>query len=320
MSDLTVPARNIPIPGSISDAAQMVLALPPQFRDGVSYPDLEDVEGWRAHVAERDELIGGLVLNQAAAVDATAEERDVDGVAVHVVTPAGAEDDVIVLDLHGGALIYMGGPACGAMAKLTAASTGFRTWSVDYRMPPDHPYPAGLDDTVSVYRTLVETHPAQQVAVVGGSSGGNLAAALILRVKEEGLPLPGALVLNTPEVDLTESGDTFHTNLGIDSMLASLMPINELYAGGRDLSEPLLSPLFGDLSGFPPTILTSGTRDLFLSNTVRMHRALRSAGVEAELHVLEAAPHGGFLGMAPEDAELMAEVRRFVRHHCLPSG
>lgn len=89
------------------------------------------------------------------------------------------------------------------------------------------------------------------------------------------------------------------------------MPINLLYANGHDLRDPFLSPLFGDLSSFPPTLLTTGTRDLFLSNTVRMHRALRAAGVPAELHVTEAGPHTGFPG-APEGEEIDREIRRFI--------
>ena len=89
------------------------------------------------------------------------------------------------------------------------------------------------------------------------------------------------------------------------------MPVNLLYADGHDLHHPYLSPLFGDLQGFPPTILTTGTRDLYLSNTVRMHRALRAAGVAAELHVTEAGPHTGCPG-GPEGAEIDKELRRFV--------
>jgi acetyl esterase/lipase len=99
----------------------------------------------------------------------------------------------------------------------------------------------------------------------------------------------------------------------VDTVLqASLMPANRLYAAGHDLAHPYLSPLFGDFAkGFPPTLLTTGTRDLFLSNTVRLHRALRAAGIRAELHVIEAAPHAGFFG-APEDREVDRDVRRFV--------
>jgi epsilon-lactone hydrolase len=161
---------------------------------------------------------------------------------------------------------------------------------------------------------LLQQRSPQEIVVGGGSAGANLAAALLLRARDEGLPLPAAAVLLTPEVDLTESGDSFSTNLGIDSVLTrSLMPANLLYAAGTDLAHPYLSALFGDFTkGFPPTLLASGTRDLFLSNTVRMHRALRAADIEAELHVLEAAPHGGFYGSAPEDAALAKEVRRFI--------
>ncbi len=120
-------------------------------------------------------------------------------------------------------------------------------------------------------------------------------------------------MLLTPEADLTESGDTFATNLGIDSVLtASLAGSIALYADGHDLTDPYLSPLFGDFSApFPPTLLQSGTRDLFLSNTVRLHRKLRAAGIAAELHVFEAMPHGGFFG-APEDVDLADEIRRFL--------
>ncbi len=125
-----------------------------------------------------------------------------------------------------------------------------------------------------------------------------------------------ALILLTPEADLTESGDSFHTNLGIDCVLTeSLADSIALYAGDHDLRHPYLSPLFGDLTApFPPTFLQAGTRDLFLSNTVRMHRKLRAGGVDAQLHIFEAMPHGGFFG-APEDDELADETRRFLAAH-----
>src|SRR3954465_7100066 len=118
------------------------------------------------------------------------------------------------------------------------------------------------------------------------------------------------------EIALTESGDSFQTNLGIDPVLrSSLAESIALYAGDHDLTHPYLSPLFADYTPpFPPTLVQGGTRDLFLSNSVRMHRALRAAGVDAELHIFEAMPHGGFFG-APEDAEIGAEVRRFIAKH-----
>jgi len=315
MTTLHIPARDIPVPPSVSPEAQAVLSMGPLTAD-VPWPPLDDRQAWRDLIKLQDEMVLSSLAARVASVEADCATRTIDGVNVHVVRPSGRDDDRIVLDIHGGALIMMGGPACAAMTTIAAGGTRLPTWGVDYRMPPDHPYPAALDDCVSVYRALLTERDSSRIVVAGGSAGGNLAAALVVRARDEGLPLPAAVVLNTPEVDLTESGDSFRTNLGVDTILSPLRVVNELYASGHDLAHPYLSPLFADLTGFPPTILTTGTRDLFLSNTVRMHRALRRAGVSAELHVLEAAPHGGFLGAAPEDAEIAAEVRRFIDRCC----
>jgi monoterpene epsilon-lactone hydrolase len=155
--------------------------------------------------------------------------------------------------------------------------------------------------------------------VGGGSAGGNLAAALVLRARDEGLPLPAALIFNTGASDLTGSSDSWQTNEGLDNVLSNTAaPCMELYAQGHDPRDPYISPVYGDLTGFPPTIVLTGTRDMLLSDNVRMHRALRSAGVDARLHVWEAAGHGGFMGMAPEDAERFEEQRRFAEEHWAP--
>jgi acetyl esterase/lipase len=320
MSDgptLSVPARDLPVPAHLSPEAQAMLALP--FGEARDYPPIEDADAWRKMIATQDEFMMSVLGDRAAGVAADVELIDVDGVRVYDIRPHGHDpaDDRVYLEIHGGGLIMGGGDVCRAMSLNSLTQAGTRMWAVDYRMPPDHPYPASLDDCVAAYRVLLRDHAPERVIVGGGSAGGNLVAATILRARDEGLPLPAAAVLITPEVDLTESGDSFATNLGVDGVLTSLlMPANLLYANGHDLADPYLSPLFGDFSkGFPPTILTTGTRDLFLSNTVRMHRALRAAGVEAELHVLEAAGHGGFFGMAPEDAEITREVRSFVARH-----
>jgi acetyl esterase/lipase len=171
-----------------------------------------------------------------------------------------------------------------------------------------------LDDCASVHLAALANRASNRLVVGGVSAGANLAAALVLRARDNDLPLPAALALVSPELDLTESGDSFATLAGTDVMLVqSLMPANLLYAGGHDLSEPYLSPLFGDFGrGFPPTFLSAGTRDLFLSNAVRMHRRLRQDGIPTELHVFEAMPHGGFTGETPEDAELWSELRAFM--------
>ena len=313
-----IPARAIPVPAHLSPEAQAMLSLPP-LGDAPATPSPDDKDGWRARTAAQNEMVLAQFAPRAAKVDAVVADRRIDGVPVYVITPAGTspDDHRVFLEIHGGALVMGNGECCRAMGLTAIPRTGVTTLAVDYRMPPDHPYPAALDDCITVYRALLEHHDPRDVIVGGNSAGGNLAAALLLRARDEGLPLPAAAVLLTPEVDLTESGDSFHTNLGLDSVLtSSLMATNLLYADGHDLAHPYLSPLFGDFTtGFPPTFLQSGTRDLFLSNAVRMHRALRAAGIDSELHVFEAAPHGAFLGTAPEDAELDREVRRFVDEH-----
>ena len=127
----------------------------------------------------------------------------------------------------------------------------------------------------------------------------------MLKARDAGLPPPAALYLNTPVLDLTHSSDSLSTNLGVDVVLGSgVKGVADLYRNGADPTHPYLSPLFGDLGrGFPPTYLRTGTRDLLLSDTVRMHAALRKAGVEADLYVGEAMPHGGFAILGVETQE-----------------
>jgi acetyl esterase/lipase len=312
--------RFIPVPTAVSAQAQQFLGMGFALGEAAQQlPDRTDIEGWRSVIKASEEALIGFVAMVPAVPASTVDVLTIDEVTVFDLMPEGVPDDPdgpIYFDIHGGALIMGGGEACRALATKIAAMTRMHTWSVDYRMAPDHPYPAALNDCITVYRRLLELRPPERIVVGGGSAGGNLAAALMLRARDEGLPFPAALVLLTPEADLTESGDSFRTNLGIDCVLQqSLAEMSALYAGDHDLAHPYLSPLFGDYTPpFPPTLLQTGTRDLFLSNAVRLHRKMRTAGVDAELHVFEAMPHGGFYG-APEDDEIGAEMRRFMTKH-----
>jgi monoterpene epsilon-lactone hydrolase len=312
-----LPSREIPAPTSISPEARALMAV--KLREPAPYPALDDVEGWRSRVAEQEAMLRDLIVGRVEGAPVSVEEVEVEGVSVYVITPDGtAEDDRrVFLSVHGGGFTGGAGESCRAMGIGDALQMGVRTWALDYRMPPDDPYPAPLDDCVAVYRSMLQDSRPEDIVVGGASAGGNLAAALLLRARDEGLPSPAAAVLRTPEIDLTESGDSFQTNLGLDNLLTeSLMPANLLYAAGHDLRDPYLSPLFADLTkGFPPTILITGTRDLFLSNTVLFHRALRAADIPAELHVLEAGGHGGFFGLAPEDKAVQRDVKGFVDRH-----
>jgi acetyl esterase/lipase len=144
---------------------------------------------------------------------------------------------------------------------------------------------------------------------------------MVLRAKQDHLPLPAAIAPGTPMSDFTNAGDSFETNAMLDNVLVAPNAVCDaaarIYANGHDLKDPMLSPIYGDMSGFPPAILTTGTRDLLLSSTVRMHRKLRQAGVEALLQVYEAQSHAQFMRdtSAPETKEAFEEIAQFFDQH-----
>jgi acetyl esterase/lipase len=313
---LRLEAREIPTPAHLSDDARAYLAAS-IMAPNKGMPAVDDVAGWAQSAANFNARLTPLMEPVFNALPVTTVTRRMGACDVYVATPPGmgaAAQSVAYLDVHGGGFVFGAGRFTLMLTALRAAMLGCTVFGVDYRVPPAHPYPAPLDDCVFAYRTLLAEYGAANVAVGGQSAGGNLAAAMLLRARDEGLALPAACVLLTPELDLTESGDTFYTLRDIDTALkAPLMTANLCYAGGADLTHPYLSPLFGDFSkGFPRTFLQSGTRDLFLSNTVRMHRALLEAGQQAELHVWEAMPHAGYSGATPEDMEVNMAMRDFL--------
>jgi acetyl esterase/lipase len=314
---VSIAARDIPPPATISPEARQALsdsaALPSLPRN-----DPSDLPAWRQAIADSDAMWGGLAADMLAGCTAAIATREIAGVTCYVSTPADAGDAPLYLYIHGGAFVFGGGAFARAQGALAAERLGVVTVSVDYRMPPDHPFPAAPEDCLAVYRALIADHDPARIVIGGSSAGGNLAAATTLMIRDQGLPLPAAVILLTPEVDLTEAGDTFQTNIALDVVLKKGLPeCNALYAAGHDLTDPYLSPLFADFTrGFPSTLIQSGTRDLFLSNSVLIHRTLRQAEIEAELHVWEAMPHGGFgFGPVPENAEVDREVARFIRKH-----
>jgi len=318
LAPVRLPARDIPPPSTISPQARAALsagALAPGF----AWPAADDLEGWRLAAQGSDATFNPIAEQMLAACRASVTTEQIGGVTCYVSTPR--EPDAagrVYIYLHGGALLFGDGVYAKAHGAVSAERLGVTTVSVDYRLAPAHPYPAALQDCVAVYRELLKTYDSARIVIGGSSAGGNLAAAATLMIRDGGLPLPAAVVLLTPEIDLTESGDTFQTNILLDVMLKGGLPTcNAAYAAGHDLTDPYVSPLFGDFTrGFPPTFIQSGTRDLFLSNSVLMHRKLRKAGVEAELHVWEAMPHAGFgADDAPENREIDDELRRFIARH-----
>jgi epsilon-lactone hydrolase len=313
---LRVPAREVPVPADVSPGLAKVIARP--IPPITLMPN--DAEGWKKLQRDADDGAAKVARAAAALLGAKVEAAEVGGVKCYRVTPKvvdpGKEERLLV-HVHGGAFVFNSGLAATAEAVLLADACRMRVLSVDYRMPPDHPFPAAPDDVLAVWKAVLKERDPKNVVMGGTSAGGGLVMTAMLRCKAEKLAMPAALFLGTPGADLSKSGDSVFLNAEVDHSLGRyegrMEACVKLYAAGRDLKEPLISPIYGDLSGFPPTVLITGTRDLLLSATVRTHRKLRAAGVTAELHVYEGMSHADYLGSfpAPESLESLAEIASF---------
>ncbi len=220
------------------------------------------------------------------------------------------------LFLHGGG--FTGGLAHDMSSVLNADALGIPVWSVDYSLAPEAVFPTAVDEVESAYRVLTQQFPGLWV-VFGVSAGGNLALALTQRLLAAGDPVPAALGLYSPWTDLTGAGDSRTGNDGRDPVLRwpEQLPVAvDAYAAGAPLDDPLVSPIFATFDGFPPTLITTGTRDLFLSDCTRLHWALRRAEVPVELRVWENLWHAFNTQHAvPEAAEARAEMAGFLLRH-----
>jgi len=287
-----VPAHVVPLPAGISPFMRGVLRWP--IDPTAPHTDAEWLKEQVASTQPEPNLHRTLARLHLSVVRAA-----LGGVPVYLVTPAhvpAAHRDRAIFVIHGGAYVVLGGMGGLTEAILTAFFTQTPVVAVDYRMPPRFPYPAPLDDSVAAYTALLRTHAASHLAIVGTSAGGGLSMLTIIRLHALGRPLPAAVALGSPWSDLTPTGDTFVTNRYVDSVLGMypgfLEAAAHLFAGSRDLHDPAVSPLYAPVgSWFPPTVITTGTRDLFLSISVRTQRKLVDAGVDAQLDVFEGMPH-----------------------------
>lgn len=309
---------HLDVPDTISDEAKAYLRFDPNQQ---MPEDAPPVPMWlmREPLAPMFEW-----LNQQAleAFPCDIVETTIDGVRCHRITPKGGVRHAgkLLINLHGGGFVMGSGSLVEAIP--IAAETGCEVIAVDYRLAPEHPFPAAVDDIVTVYRDALKTYSPSDIVLFGTSAGGFLTAMAIMRFKQEGLPLPVACGVFTAGGDVTQLGDTFNylTLSGFYGHLGA--PLDDpqcergVFVGNADRNDPLLAPIKGDLSDFPPTLLVTGTRDAVLSSAALFHRALRRAGRDADLHVFEAMPHGFWFSVAmPESREAIDLMARFFERH-----
>lgn len=197
-----------------------------------------------------------------------------------------------LLYLHGGGY-FACTPQTHRAITSSFARVGFRTFSPAYRLAPEHPFPAGLEDAVAAYRGLLEDHAPRQLVICGDSAGGGLSMALLLSLRERGIPLPAAAVLFSPFVDLAATGESARTNSARCAMFdsSSFGRAAEFYVGKGDRRSPLASPLYADLRGLPPLLIHVGADETLLDDSRRLAERAQRAGVKVELKIWPAVPH-----------------------------
>jgi epsilon-lactone hydrolase len=250
----------------------------------------------------------------------TAEAVEIGGVSCIVCRPDGVtDDDPVLLYLHGGGFRMASALAYRSFGSHIAKAMGGRVVLVDYRLAPENPFPAAIDDTEAVYRGLLESGArAGQIAVAGDSAGGGLTASLALRTLADG-PVPAALICASPVTDLTGSSESYDTNAATDKLWskASAVEVAELYLAGHDPADPDASPLFGSWEGAPPLLVQVGSVETLLDDSRRLVERARSAGVDVTLHVYDDMPHVWQMSYPafPEAVEAVDELAAFVCRH-----
>ena len=321
----TIGPRTLPPSVDVSDEFRETLLNTPAPDAETAKSNIpETTEQWVAMIRAADEQTAAAARKMAQVLSVKVQHDTIADVNIYRVTPpeiAPEHINHLFFHVHGGAYILNGGEAGTFEAILIASHLKIPVISIDYRMPPKHPAPAAMDDVVMVWKALLTDRSAALMAMGGTSGGAGLTMSSVQRFQELGLALPQALLLGTPGADAGKVGDTRYINDGIDTSLVTWDGIVEqalkMYATNYDLSHPYVSPIYGNFGGFPPSYLISGTRDLMLSDTVRVHRKLRRAGVDADLHVYEGQSHADYLKFmnVPESFEHFTELNTFLLKH-----
>lgn len=248
--------------------------------------------------------------------------RDGHEVPVFKMTPVHFDprnEDKAILHIHGGGFCFMSPESTFCVCAPVANLTGLRVYCVEYRLAPENPYPAALDDCVAAYKGVIETVRPECLGVLGESAGASLVLTAVLKARDEKMSMPAALACISPCVDVSMSSDTIRTLDGIDPVLRPklMRTFQDAYAGEADWCDPLLSPIHADyLRGYPPTIIQTGTRDLLLSDCVRLHEKLKNQKVDVKLSVREGMWHGYHILPSndfPEATAAYAELAEFFR-------
>ena len=240
------------------------------------------------------------------------------GVSAIEVTAPGANADAVILYFHGG--VYVIGSAATSVPLVAelARRTGARVITLDYRLAPEHPYPAAVDDAQAAYRGLLEQGvDAGQIALAGESAGGGLAVAALLALRDAGAPLPSSALLMSPYADLTLSGDSIAAREAVDRTLTpeGLRLRIPDYVADADAADPLISPVFADLTGLPPLLIQVGTNEILLSDALRLADRAAMADVTVTLDVTDGVPHvfQAFAAMLDEAGAALDRASTFLR-------
>ncbi len=225
----------------------------------------------------------------------------------------------VILHCHGGGYSTGSSLYARTLTSKLAAAASMDVLCFDYRLAPEHPYPAAGEDAMKAWDYLMLLgYGAKDVILTGDSAGGNMALALTLRLKEEGRLLPGGIVLMSPWTDLTSSGESFETRADLDPVLnrAYIDRMIRNYAPDRDLRDPLISPLYGNFEGFPPTYVQAGENEILLSDAQRLYRALADANVPARLDVYPGMWHVFQMSPMKTAKEAMNRNAEFIYDVC----
>jgi acetyl esterase/lipase len=245
-------------------------------------------------VTEQRRLLHELLSAQPLPADVTVTAAALGGVRTAEITVDGVEPRHVVLYFHGG--VYVMGDAFLAadLASQVGRRTQAKVISVDYRLAPEHPYPAAVDDALAAYEALLQGGTApEDIVFAGESAGGGLAIATLVNVRDRGLPLPAAALAMSPYADLTLAGTTLETKGKADPLLSreALQARIADYTAGQDAALPLISPIFADLTGLPPLIIQAGTHEVLLDDALRLAGRAATADVAVTLDITPGVPH-----------------------------